>query len=379
MRPSETSEKWQHLKAIKDEAVQGISKITAPTLQDEARIIATIFRDTLETKGRTAALVTNDQSLASRVTGMMAKWGIELDHSAGTKLSDVPSCVFMRLLARMAEEKISPITMLACLKHPMAASGGDVGIFKSNVRAVEKEVLRGLRLDGGIAGMKAALEEKNKPDLNKWLGEIENIIAPFANLMKQKSAGFGALVESHIKVAENLSANEELKGAEHLWGRDDGEALKEFFDELLDSCGEIGNIEPSQYTGVLEALLAGKIYRPKYGSHPRLAVLSPMEARMQGFDLVILGGLNEGSWPGIVEAGPWMSRPMRKSFGLPLPERKIGQSAHDFASLLHAKNVVLTRSEKVDGMATIACRWLCSTLSARAVIINPEPSSRLIL
>lgn len=358
MRPAETAEKWQNIEAIKDDAVRGISKITAPTLQDEARVIATIFRDVLETKGKTAALVTNDSSLAARTVSIMARWGVELDNSAGVPLAEVPACVFMRLLARMAEEKTSPITMLACLKHPMAAAGGHVGEFKKHVREIEKEVLRGLRLDGGIAGMQAALEEKNKLQLAKWLAGVENIIAPFANLMRQKNSAFGDLVVAHIKVSESLAATAEISGAEHLWGRDEGASLQEFFDDLLESCEEIGVVEPAQYSGILEALLAGKTYRPKYGSHPRIAVLSPIEARMQSFDVVILGGLNEGSWPPIVEAGPWMSRPMRKSFGLSLPERKIGQSAHDFAALLHSKNVILTRSEKVDGTATIACRWL---------------------
>lgn len=358
MRPSETSEKWQDTTSISEDAVLGISQITAPTLQDEARIIATIFRDTLETPGKTAALVTVDANLAERTTGMMEKWGIDLDSSAGRPLSEVPSCVFMRLLAHMAEEKISPVTMLACLKHPMARAGGETGVFKSNIREIEKEVLRGLRLDGGISGIKTTLEEKNKYALSAWLGEIENILMPFTNLMRKKYAKFSELVESHIKISEDLAATSDANGSEHLWGSDDGTALQEFFDELIEASVEIGNIEPAQYLGVLEALLAGKIYRPKYGSHPRLAVLSPMEARMQGFDIVILGGLNEDSWPGVVESGPWMSRPMRKNFGLPLPERKIGQAAHDFAMLMHAKNVILTRSDKVDGTATIASRWL---------------------
>jgi len=37
--------------------------------------------------------------------------------------------------------------------------------------------------------------------------------------------------------------------------------------------------------------------RTAFGRHPRLAILGPLEARLQRFDLVVLGGLNEGAWP----------------------------------------------------------------------------------
>lgn len=363
MQPFEVSYKWQDIKEIPDEAIKGISRIDAATLQDEAKIIALIFRHTLETEGKTAALVTNDSSLAMRVKGIMVKWDIKLDNSGGTPLSQVPACVFMRLISRMVEEKMAPVNLLACLKHPMACAGGKVGNFKIILREIEKKVFRGVRVHGGIPGIKAALEEDARPTENQakfisLLDNIENILKPFTHLMQQKTASLHDIITSHIKVAENLAATDELSGATHIWGNDEGLALKEFFEELLEASSELEQINPPQYTGVLEALLVGKTYRPKYGSHPRIAILSPMEARMQGFDLVILGGLNEGSWPPAVEAGAWMSRPMRKSFGLPLPEKQIGQSAHDFVQLLHAPNVILTRSEKVDGTATIASRWL---------------------
>jgi ATP-dependent helicase/nuclease subunit B len=53
-----------------------------------------------------------------------------------------------------------------------------------------------------------------------------------------------------------------------------------------------------------------------------------------------------------------MSRPMREKFGLPLPEQKIGLSAHDFQQAFGAAEVVLTRAEKVDGTPTVPSRWL---------------------
>jgi ATP-dependent helicase/nuclease subunit B len=73
---------------------------------------------------------------------------------------------------------------------------------------------------------------------------------------------------------------------------------------------------------------------------------------------MILGGLNEDSWPPKADPSPWMSRPMMKTFGLPLPERRIGLSAHDFAQAFCARTVYLTRARREEGTPTVSCRWL---------------------
>ena len=42
-------------------------------------------------------------------------------------------------------------------------------------------------------------------------------------------------------------------------------------------------------------MLATETVRPRFGKHPRLAIWGPLEARLQRADLLILGGLNEGT------------------------------------------------------------------------------------
>ncbi len=93
-------------------------------------------------------------------------------------------------------------------------------------------------------------------------------------------------------------------------------------------------------------------------AHPRLFIWGPLEARLQQPDIVILGSLNEGMWPRQPESGPWLSRPLRESLGLPPPERRLGLSAHDFAQGLGARTVYLTRAAKVEGVPTVPSRWL---------------------
>jgi ATP-dependent helicase/nuclease subunit B len=89
-----------------------------------------------------------------------------------------------------------------------------------------------------------------------------------------------------------------------------------------------------------------------------LAILGLLEARLQHADLVVLGGLNEGVWPPDPQPDPWLSRPMRDSFGLPLPERRIGLTAHDFVQAFAAPEVALTRAAKNEGQPSVPSRWL---------------------
>ena len=117
-------------------------------------------------------------------------------------------------------------------------------------------------------------------------------------------------------------------------------------------------IPPRSYPGLLGTLMQGVTVRPSWGGHPRLAIWGPLEARLQHPDLLILGGLNEGCWPPEPAADPWMSRPMRRDFGLPPPERRIGLAAHDFAQALAAPEVVLTRAVRLEGAPTVPSRWL---------------------
>ena len=90
----------------------------------------------------------------------------------------------------------------------------------------------------------------------------------------------------------------------------------------------------------------------------RVRILGPLEARLTDSDRVVLGGLVEGTWPPEPATDAWLSRPMRKDLGLDLPERRIGLSAHDFAQLLGAREVILTRAAKLAGAPTVPSRFV---------------------
>lgn len=179
----------------------------------------------------------------------------------------------------------------------------------------------------------------------------------FCALLQQPKADFKTLLELHVRAAEKLAAQPGESGASTLWKGDAGEAMAGFVADLYQSAGVLGEVDTAEYEGLFESLMAGVTVRPKYGTHPRLRILGPIEARLTHFDTIIVGEVNEGAFPKASGADPWMSRPMKRDFGFPLPEKAVGVLAHDFCQLLAADRVYLTRAERVQGTPMVKSRW----------------------
>ncbi len=349
-------------------ALAGVGLASCPTSSDEAATIALRMRGVLEQRGATAALVTPDRGLARRVVARLGHWGIEIDDSAGTPLAATNAGSFFRLIADMVAGDFAPLDLLACLKHPLAAGGTDPGDFRRTVRALETLVLRGPRPASGLHGLRqridTALEtahEANRETLERlsaWTRDLAQLLAPLAATMTGPASALTDIVGAHIATAEALAATDTEAGALRLWQGEDGEALAGFAAEILETGQTLPPLPGRRYPALLGALMAGRVARPRWGRHPRLFIWGPLEARLQHADVMILGGLNEGTWPPDAGNDPWMSRPMRDTLGLPLPERRIGLAAHDFAQAFSAPEVLLTRAEREGGAPTVPSRWL---------------------
>ncbi len=389
LRPAAAAEQWQGDATSLSTALAGVTRIDAPGPEEEARAIALIMRATLESEGKTAALTTPDRALARRVAAELQRWNIAVDDSGGRPLAQTQPGAFLRLTARAVAEELAPVPLLGMLKHPLAAGGQHPPGFRRLVRQLERTVLRGPRPQPGIAGLAASLakaqaewnETTPQSDLaERWrrlsqlLVELEAAVEPLAALFRRERGAVGDFVAAHVAMAERLATSHDKSGAARLWRGEAGEAAAAFVAELGQAADAFPPIAPAAYPALLEALMMERVVRPRYGSHPRLAIWGPLEARLQRPDVMILGSLNEGAWPPKVEGSPWMSRPMMTEFGLPLPERRIGLSAHDFTQAFAAPEIVLTRARRVEGTPTVESRWLLrlSNLIRGAAVVRGD-------
>ena len=370
MRPAETAQRWRDaaatLKATLTPALQGLSTLSAPEPGAEARAIALVLREALEQPGRTAMLVTPDRALARQVAREMERWDVRLDDSAGVPLHRSEPAIFFDLIARAAAERFAPVPLLALLKHDLCRLGADPESRAAFLARLDRG-LRGVRPAPGLEGLGAHLlaqDQKARADDPKWADDpiVPRLLAAFEAYEALPAQGDAASrLTAQIGCAEALAQSHDRDGAARLWAGDEGEALAEFLRELLDSAALIESVGAEDWPDLLAALMTGRAVRPQRPSHPRLHILGPLEARLQRADLIVLGGLNEGVWPRTVTADPWMSRPMRRDFGLEAPERQIGLAAHDFTQMAANPDIVLTRSLKRDGAPAAPSRWWTRT------------------
>lgn len=371
MRPAETTDLWHRTRAALDlpAAFRGLSRIDAPDRPAEARAIALLLRGALETPARTAMLVTPDRALALRVSAELARWGIQVDDSAGVPLGTTVPGGFLRLVLAAAVEDLAPLALLALLKHPLAALGMARGDSLGRTRRLERLVLRGPRPQAGLAGLRQALAARARAadaagrprdlaPLHDLVDRLARALAPLFAALAAPRVAFAALVEAHVAAAEALAATAEATGAAALWRGEAGEVAAGLIADLIAAGTALGAVAPADYPGLFDEVLQAVTVRPRFGSHPRLAILGPLEARLASADLVVLGSLNEGTWPAEPAADPWLSRAMRQALGLAPLERRLGQAAHDFATLAAAPCVVVTRAAKIDLAPTVPSRWL---------------------
>ena len=356
MAPARFTEKWQRLKPA-ERRLTGVRALELADPAEEAQAIALALREALEEPGRTAALITPDRALARRVSAHLKRWGIEADDSAGRPLAQTPPGTLLLAAANAAAERFAPVALLALLKHPLVMAQGDRLGWLDGARLLDR-MLRGPRPAAGLDGIAAHLahEGGRDGDLREaaatWWRDVMPLLRPL-EAVTQSEATLAGLLGAVREAASALAGIAAWAGPA---GRAAAATLADF-----EAASEEGpeRIQAAQLPALLEGLLADVAVRPPYGQHPRLFIWGLIEARLQHADLLVLGGLNEGTWPALPAPDPWLAPRLRADLGLPSLERRIGLAAHDFAAALGAPRVLVTRARRDARAPAIASRfWL---------------------
>src|SRR5215471_8791278 len=382
LRPAAATERWQRLADVPlriERALETVAVIEAANAEEEALAIAISLREALETPHKTAALITPDRALARRVLAALERWTVAVDDSGGDALADTSAGRFARLAAEAALGGLSPVALLALIKHPLARLGAAEGAHARAIAALERAVLRGPRPRPGIGGLAHALTalraelaklrrgetsdlhpsdpraSVNAAELDAadaFIARLRTALAPLDGLASTPFAAFAAL---HRRVTAALSADE--TGAPAAFLGPDGVALDAAFEEIARRAADADfAVAPADYADVFRTAISDRVVRARELRGARLRIYGRLEARLQSVDRVVLGGLVEGVWPPEMRSDPWLSRPMRHALGLDLPERRMSLSAHDFAQALGAHEVILAYPTKLAGTPTVTSR-----------------------
>ncbi|MEQ7153887.1 double-strand break repair protein AddB [Brevundimonas aurifodinae] len=342
--------------------LQGLSVVACRAEEEAAQTIALLMRETLETPGRTCALVTPDLALGRRVAARLERWGIVADSSSGATLERMPVGTLVDLAARFVADPLNPQTLLGLLKTPAITLPEATMIA---VRALETSALRGPaprrwtriaerldrsgqpRRDGDVVSESAKSALAEAAALAERLRVLsETARAPFSPEapLDQAARALTALIES-------------LAGAD-VWSGPDGEAAAALLSQLIEGGASLGPIDPEAFAELIHALLRETTVRTGGATHPSLRILGAIEARLARADRMILAGLEETVWPAAAPTDPFLSRPMRQTLGLPPPERRVGQTAQDFVQAASNPEAILIHRERLGGQPAVQSRWL---------------------
>lgn len=391
-RPAGSTEKWRNLKTVlqgdlweaddfnprkaakAEDYLSTVSLIEAPNGREEALAIAVRLAAALEDKKAVAALVTGNRLLARRVCGELARFGIEANDSGAAPLAAAEPSTLLRLLLACIFTPGDAAAVLAVLKHPLTR----LGFSRPDIRR-QAEDFEFFALRGGAGRINLGAAEAFIGERLQKLTESGKISRSFTAARMDEAMRLGSLMtaasaplyrfaaqQSETDLAAAMTASVETL---ENFGRDEQGSLKRPYagaagQKLISFCRRVLadssglRFRPQEWPQIFDALIADETVENTPNGHKRLFILGMFEARLQNFDTVVIGGLNEGLLPANPKNSPFLSRTMKLALGLPPPEQKIGFAAHDVSVLLGMKNITLTRSLRQDNAPSVASRWL---------------------
>ncbi len=365
--PPQASRAWSTLEA-KERRLDGVRLLSAASIEEEAQAIALLVRQTLEQPEQRIAVVTANRGLARRVAQHLERWNITADDSAGRPLALTTAGRLFGLLAEIAANGPDPANLVAAFGHPLvrAWDGEARGDWLKGLRAFDRQ-LRGPSPAPGMEPLRAAAA---KARISDWWDEAEALVTPLADWPQQI-----ALADALARLAQVAEAFARTA----IWEREDGRALGQLVEDLRGTAGALGTmVETADLAGVLRDCMEAIAVRPGYGGHPRVAIYGLLEARMARADLVICGGLNEGSWPQPPGADALLAPAILRALGVPGAEFRIGLAAHDLAGAMGAPQVVLSRSLRDAEGPTLPSRFLLRVEALLGDDLDKEHRERTI-
>jgi ATP-dependent helicase/nuclease subunit B len=345
--PPQASRAWNGLEA-KDRRLDGVRLMASASIEEEAQAIALLVRQTLEQPQKRIAVVTADRGLARRVAQHLERWNIIADDSAGRPLALTPAGRLFGLLAEIASKGPEPSALIAAFGHPLVRGwdGAVRGEWLKGLRDFDRQ----LRGPAPAPGMEPLRKAAAKAKIESWWEEAEALVTPLAAWPREI-----ALSEALTILSESAEALAQTA----IWEREDGRALGAMVEDLRGTAEALGTmIETVDLAGAIRDAMETVAVRPGYGGHPRVAIYGLLEARMARADLVICGGLNEGSWPQPPGADALLAPAILRALGVPGTEFRIGLAAHDLAGAMGAPQVVLSRSLRDADGPTLPSRFL---------------------
>ncbi|KEC58673.1 double-strand break repair protein AddB [Bartonella quintana] len=373
-RPASTTDRW--IQIVRDDyenLCADWSFIEAINEREEALAISVALRNAIEDPQKTAALITNDRNLARRVAAELKRFGIEANDSGGIPLAQTLPSTLLRLLLENVFQP-DPIAFLSLLKHPLTkleqnrprlremAENFELFVLRKstgriNLCECDQFLEKWIKTYSHDTFENSTLDQQKCEEARLLCYLLKKAVEPLASLITQrKECTINEVAIATVEVFENFGRDEN-NSLVNLYQHEAGQALSTFLCELVSDQSGL-KFQLREWPAMFSALIATRSVTPSPGGHPRLFIWGTLESRLQTVDTVVIGGLNEGSWPITARNDAFLSRQMKMMLTLEPPEKRIGLSAHDFQWAMGMNKVVMSRALRVNHVPSLPSRWL---------------------
>ncbi len=342
---SEQVPEWREQAPPTPESYRGITLLPCAHAEEEARVLTLLIREAVA-EGKRTALITPDEGLMARVAAHLARYRIQPDRLKRGTLATTESGSLLLLMLDYAANATRSLPLLSLLRHPLWPAEWQAWLAEA------EPYFRGLvrHTPGQLPALPAPLRE------SPFYGQVQQLARQLAEWPRQRqpiSSWVKALMD-HLPV--------EGEGRDHAADALEGLSHADMLGDLTldDAQALIGE--------ALQADWRGGIHQ----AHPGIVMLTPVEARLQQFDRVLLANMQDQLWPGLTRPNAWLNLAAQQTLGLPSPETEMSLMAHDTLLLGSQPEVFLSWPARDSGNPTTRSRYIERLVTYLAVHGIPE-------
>ncbi len=303
--------------------------------EEEARLVSLIIREGLEHPARTVALITPDEGFMAQVSAHLKRYGVIADRlNAGSLATTLVGSLWLALVRVIA----TPSDNLA-VRHLLNHS--ELGLDAGLLQALEPGW-------HGVSRRRPGQLPGHDPSLTAH-AQYAQLVAWLKQLLSLQRREY--LASAWI---------EQLQGLLHRWDSGDRTTSAAITETIaqMEAADGLGPLAIEEFTALLLEHFAAPTRMSGLRTHPRLRMLTPVEARLAPLDRVILARMDDHHWPGHAPANPWLNQAAQQAIGLPSHAEHISLMAHDLLLLGSAPEVFCTYARRDSSGPTTRSRFL---------------------
>ncbi len=366
---------------IYSHAIKGLAVASGQNERHEASLIAYALHNALLKGAKRPTLITPDRTLADYTALELQRWSHTPHRTAPVALSRTSAGHLALLTLTLIAPELDPTAVSALLAHPWVTLGLTAESYKRCRPLWDRFFLRNIPAKSSITILLTRLHAYDDASLfHERLGSHSKVAQmAYAALetdikinLQQGLTFFVSTYESWFTESENLSLQDWI--TRHFILLEALTALskdqiceqhpesKDLFDLLESFSKQPLRLSRDEYKTLLESAIRQTQVFPSYDQqtdYPIIQIAGLWEARFLNPDYVVLGGVTETIWPPTAPINAFCDRALSAALGLPSPDTRVGQSAHDFFNALcRTPQALITYSRKRNNTPTLPSRFI---------------------